>query len=83
MSHLEDVDFADDVALLSHRHSDMEDTVSQRTFGRLEIKVNSRKIKTMGVNQANSNSITVDGREVEDVQQFTSLGSCGQQSGRY
>ena len=28
LSHLEDVDFADDVALLSHRHSDMEDTVT-------------------------------------------------------
>ena len=29
----------------------------------------------MGVNQTNSNSITVDGEEIEDVQQFTSLGS--------
>ena len=47
-SHLEAVDFAYDVALLSHRHSDMEDKsiALSETSGRRGLKVNSRKNKT-------------------------------------
>ena len=56
-------------------------TALSKTSDRLELKVNSKRPKTMGVNQANSNSITMDGGEVEDVQQFTSLGSVVKKEG--
>ncbi|VDP34473.1 unnamed protein product [Schistosoma curassoni] len=56
---LDDLDFADDLALLSHTHEQMQ------------IKTAS----VAAVSASNSNLITLDGESLEDVESFTYMGS--------
>ena len=68
---LEDIDFADDVALLSHRHDNMQDKTTSlyESAAKLGLKINKKKTRTMRANHVNKNSIQLD------VEQFTYLGS--------
>ena len=49
---LEDLDFADDIALLSHRHQDMQEKTDAMatTAGNLGLKVSTKKTKGMRMN---------------------------------
>ena len=49
--HLDDLDFADDIALLSHTHQQMQDktTPLETTTAEVGLKVNGLKIKPCGL----------------------------------
>ena len=72
---LKDVDFADDVALLSHCHDNMQDKETSLYEPKLGLKINKKKTRTMRANHVNKNSIQLTGEDIEDVEQFTYLGS--------
>ena len=74
---LEDLDYADDIALLASRHSDLQEKTSRLhdTAEIVGLSINPRKTKTMRLNCKNSDSIIVEGNELEDVETFPYLGA--------
>ncbi|XP_078363888.1 uncharacterized protein LOC144648130 [Oculina patagonica] len=72
-----DLDYADDIALLASRHSDMQEKTSRLhdTAEVVGLSVNPSKTKTMRLNRKRSDSITVEGNQLEDVEAFTYLGA--------
>ena len=76
---LEDLDFADDIALLSstmnhlqHKTATLEDDAAK-----VGLKLNGQKCKTMKVNSRSDDRLRVGGQEVEEVESFTYLGANG------
>ena len=75
---LEDLDFADDIALLSSKFNDLREKTGRLTEeeARVGLKLNARKCKTLRTEYAsNRESIVVNGEEVEDVVEFAYLGA--------
>ena len=73
---LEDLDFADaDIVLLSSKFNDLREKTGRLTeeAARVGLKLNARKCKTLRTEHANRESIVVNGREVEDVEEFPYL----------
>ena len=72
-SQLEDLDFADDLALLSHSHQQMQgktellNTVSRQ----LGLNINRSKTRIMKANTKNNNPITMNGEPLEETDSFT------------
>ena len=74
---LEDLDFADDVVLLSQRFKDMQiktNTIYTQAQ-KIGLKMNMAKTKTMRLNSKESSLIKLGDRELEDVMEFSYLGS--------
>ena len=70
---LEDLDFADDIALLSSKFNDLREKTGRlrEKAARVGFKPNARKCKTLRTEHAsNMESIVVNGEEVEDVEEF-------------
>ena len=74
---LEDPDYADDVALISSRFTDLQERTDRlaATAGIVGLKINSRKTKTLRMNHRCTDYIRIEGEEVEDVESFVYLGS--------
>ncbi|VDO62871.1 unnamed protein product [Schistosoma margrebowiei] len=74
---LDDSDFADDLALLSHTHERMQiKTASAAAVSAsVGLNINKGKTKVLKYNMENSNPITLDGETLKDVESFTYLGS--------
>ena len=74
---LEDLDYADDIALLASRHSDLQEKTSRLhdTAEIVGLSINPSKTKTMRLNCKNSDSIIIEGNELEDVETFPYLGA--------
>ncbi|VDO85448.1 unnamed protein product [Schistosoma curassoni] len=74
---LDDLDFADDLALLSHTHEQMQTkTVSVAEIcASVGLNIHKGKTKVPKYNTENSNSITIGGETLEDVESFIYLGS--------
>ena len=75
---LEDLDYADDIALLAHRYQDMQaktNVFSANTAGSLGLKINTKKTRHLRMNNRTNESIMVNGEVVAEVDQFTYLGS--------
>ena len=74
---LEDLDFADDIALLSYRHQDMQEKTDAMatTAGNLGLKVSTKKTKGMRMNARVQENIKLNGDDIEEVDDFTYLGS--------
>jgi len=74
---LEDLDFADDLALLSHNHDQMEDkTIGlAATSERIGLRIKRGKLKVMRINPTKENPITVGREGLEEVDSFTYLGT--------
>nr|KAG5689204.1 hypothetical protein BaRGS_014860 [Batillaria attramentaria] len=74
---LEDLDFADDLALLSHNQQQMQDKTTElaTTSSQVGLKIHGGKTKILKINTASSDSITLDGNPLEEVEAFTYLGS--------
>jgi len=74
---LEDLDFADDIALLSHRHRDMQEKTNQlvTSAAKIGLKINVAKTKIMKINTRADEPITLDGISIEEVNNFVYLGS--------
>ena len=72
---LEALDFADDIALLSSRHVDIEDKTSRlvEEAARVGLKINSKRSKVMRINARNDQRIKVNDEQVDDVEEFLYL----------
>jgi len=74
---LDDLDFADDLALLLHRVEDMRDkTRALEVQGAKEgLKINATKTKLMCIGTKRDDGVAVTGGRIEEVDEFTYLGS--------
>ncbi|VDP58946.1 unnamed protein product [Schistosoma curassoni] len=74
---LDGLDFADDLALLSHTHEQMQiETVNVAAVSAsVGLNTHKGKTKVFRFETKNSNPITLDGETLEDIESFTYLGS--------
>ncbi|PFX27744.1 putative uncharacterized transposon-derived protein F52C9.6 [Stylophora pistillata] len=77
MTSLEDLDFANDLALLSHTIQDMrEKTTALEIQGtKVGLKINAIKTKLMRIGTKRGDGVSVAGGQIEEVDEFTYLGS--------
>ncbi|VDP50743.1 unnamed protein product [Schistosoma curassoni] len=74
---LDDLDFADDLALLPHMQQQMQEKTTSVAADSVVVclNINKEKRKILRYNTACTNPITIDGEDLEDVETFTYLGS--------
>jgi len=74
---LEDLDFADDIALLSSTmdHIQHKTTRLEDNAAKVGLKLNNKKCKIMKTNSKSDNKLKVGESEVEEVESFTYLGA--------
>ncbi|VDP43071.1 unnamed protein product [Schistosoma margrebowiei] len=74
---LDDLDFADDLALLSHTHEQMQMKTASvaAVSASVGLSIHKGKTKVLKFNTENSNPITLDGETLGDVDSFTYLRS--------
>ncbi|VDO93089.1 unnamed protein product [Schistosoma curassoni] len=74
---LEDIEFSDDLALLSHTQQQMQEKTTSVAVASaaLGLNIHKGKSKILRYNTACTNPITLDGEDLEDVKTFTYLGS--------
>ena len=76
-STLEDQDFADDLALLSHTHRHIQEKTSRlSTFAQqVGLTVSQKKTELMMLNVQNPSPVTVNGEDLPTTEEFIHLGS--------
>ncbi|VDP67715.1 unnamed protein product [Schistosoma mattheei] len=74
---LNDLDFADDLALLSQTQQQMQERTTSVAAASAAVGLNIHKEKSwiLRYDTTCTNPITIDGEDLEDVQTFTYLGS--------
>ena len=74
---LDDLDFADDLAFLSHNHCQMQDKTSllETTSAGTGLKINRKEIELMKMNTIANTPVTVGGEPIREVESFVYLGS--------
>jgi len=74
---LEDLDFADDIGLLSHRqqHAQSKLTRLSEEAGKTGLKINTRKTEVMRINNKQEVPIQLQGENIKETDRFTYLGS--------
>ena len=74
---LEDLDYADDLGLLSSRHQDIQEKTENLATAAIKVglKINEQKTQVLRKNARTDESIHVNGKTLEDVQEFNYLGS--------
>ena len=74
---LDDLDFADHLAPLSHNHSQMQDkiTLLETTSAGTGLKINRKKTEPMKMNTTANAQVTVGGEPITEVESFVYLGS--------
>ena len=72
-----DLDFADDLALLSHSHRQMQDKTTELALisERVGLKINKRKTKILRTNATCETQIMLEGETLDEVKDFRYLGS--------
>ena len=77
MSQLDDLDFADDLALLSHSCKQMQEKTGQleSTSASTGLKINKKKTEVMRINATSNTPITVGGETIKETESFVYLGS--------
>ena len=77
MSKLEDLDFADDIALLSSTHSQMQSKTNSMSglAKRVGLKINEKKTKILRLNYRKMELVKLEGKDIEDVDEYTYLGA--------
>ena len=80
---LEEIDFEVNIALLSNHHDNMQDkTISlYESPAKLGLKISKKKTRAMRANHVNKNNIQLRGEGIEDMEQFTYLGSVNRDGG--
>ena len=75
--HLDDLDFADDLALMSHSHWQMQDKTTDlaRISAQLGLKINKKKPRSWDLNTTCERPIMLEGEGLEEVESFRCLGS--------
>ena len=73
---LEDLDFADDIALLSPTQQMMQRKTCklQEQAARAELRVSNKKSKVMRINGKSTQPVTVNGQNRDETSKFTCLG---------
>ena len=74
---LDDLDYADDLALLSHNHLQMQDETSRlaEESAKLGLRINKVKNKVLRINTTSEVPVVVEGQPLENVKEFSHLGS--------
>ncbi|VDP53212.1 unnamed protein product [Schistosoma margrebowiei] len=74
---LDDLDFADDLALLSRTHEQMQIKTASvaAVSASVGLSIHKGKTKVLKFKAVNNNPITLDGETLENVESFTYLGS--------
>ena len=74
---LEDLDFADDLALVSHTHRHMLEKTSRLSYfaQQVGLKINQRKSDGMALNISDPLPMHVNGESLSTTNEFTYLGS--------
>ena len=77
LSTLEDLDFADDLALVSHTHQHMQEKTSRlSTFAQqVSLKISQRKTDVMTLNVQHLAPVKVNGEDIPTTEEFTYLAS--------
>ena len=80
---LEDLDFADDISLLSHTWRNMQEKTTDLhdKAKQIGLEINIKKSKTMRINTGNITPIRLNNHEIENVERFTYLGSVVDETG--
>jgi hypothetical protein len=80
---LEDLDFADDICLLSQRHIDMKDRLIrlQQEAKLAGLNINVNKTKEMRMNAQIEEKLSITNKDTEQVESFIYLGSIVTQNG--
>ena len=82
---LDDLDFADDIALISSTKQQIQDKTRklEEEARRVRLKVSTEKTKTIRINARDQDRIVVNERHIEDVDELTYLGAkvCKEGSG--
>ena len=76
-SKLDDLDVADDIALISSTREQIQQKVrslSTNSKG-IELKINAEKTKLLRLNTSNTEKVQVDGQDIEEVESFVYLGA--------
>ena len=76
-----DLDFADDIALLSNTHTGMQSLINRLSASTKSCGLNINKTKLMRFNTTNTASIVIDTTPIEDVNEYCYLGSVMAKSG--
>ena len=74
---LDDLDFADDIALLAHTYQQMQEKTTQleKSAAKLGLSASKPKTNSMRMNTTNTTPIMLQTGDIEDVSFFTYLGS--------
>ena len=82
-SQLDNLDFADDLALLSHNHQQMQEKTTDlhHTSVQVGLTLNKQKTKILRINTGTDEPVTIEGEELEEVASFIYLGSVMDKSG--
>ena len=77
LTQLDDLDFADDLALLSHSHRQMQDKTTELALisERVGLKINKRKTKILRTNATCETPIMLERETLDEVKDFRYLGS--------
>ena len=77
MEQLEDIDYADDIALISQRHIDMKEKLLKlnEEARKTGLKINVKKTKSLRLNHTSKATFTIQQDTMEEVQDFSYLGS--------
>ncbi|VDP23545.1 unnamed protein product [Schistosoma margrebowiei] len=75
--HLDDLDFVDDVTLLSQTQQQMKEKTTSvaEASAAVGLNIHKRKSKVLRYNTTCTNPITIDGEDLEDVKTCTCLSS--------
>ena len=81
MTVLEDLDYADNIGLLSSKHQDVKQkaeplSITANTIG---LKVNTKKIQVLRKKTRVNDPDMIDGKHLEDVEEVTTNGDCNQE----
>ena len=76
-STLEDLDFADDLALVSHTHQHMQEKTTRiSTYAQqVGLRISQKKTGVMLLNVSNPTPVQVNGEDLPTTEEFTYLGS--------
>ncbi|XP_028649227.2 LOW QUALITY PROTEIN: uncharacterized protein LOC114645554 [Erpetoichthys calabaricus] len=82
-SQLEDLEFADDLALLSHSQQQIQEktNVLAATSSQVGLNIHTEKTKIIKINSSSNNPVILNGSSLEEIQSFTYLGSIIDQQG--
>ena len=69
---LDDLDFADDIALLSHRQDQAQDKLSlvQERSAEVGLRISIKKTKVLRANTVNQTPLEIQGQRLEEVEVF-------------